>query len=186
MRTLLFYFVLLLFFPAVQGQSVDKKELSRSLDVLFQSRIKPNEPGGSFFIQQGKKVLYSKSFGLANLVTGEKFSPNTLANLGSISKTFVAYGILLLEKEGKLSLDDPLLQYFSDFEHPEVVKNITIRHLLTHSSGLPDIRNVGQDSVFFLTAKDTENFAPLGSGGALRLMCSQNNFKSKIRTIFFY
>lgn len=167
MRTLLFYFVLLLFFPAVQGQSVDKKELSRSLDVLFQSRIKPNEPGGSFFIQQGKKVLYSKSFGLANLVTGEKFSPNTLANLGSISKTFVAYGILILEKEGKLSLDDPLLQYFPDFEHPEVVKNITLRHLLTHSSGLPDLRNVGQDSVFFLTAKDAENFAPLKKAKSL-------------------
>lgn len=154
-------------FPQISGQNISKQKLEQRLDSMLQARIKPNEPGGSFFIQQGKKVLYSKSFGLANLVTGEKFSPNTLANLGSISKTFVAYGILILEKEGKLSLDDPLLKYFPDFEHPAVVKNITLRHLLTHSSGLPDIRKVDQDSVFFLTAKDAENFAPLKKAKSL-------------------
>jgi CubicO group peptidase (beta-lactamase class C family) len=154
-------------FPKISGQNISRQKLELRLDSMLQARIKPNEPGGSFLIQKGKKVLYAKSFGLADLKTGEKFSPNTLANLGSISKTFVAYGILILEKEGKLSLDDPLLQYFSDFEHPEVVKNITIRHLLTHSSGLPDIRNVDQDSVFFLTAKDAENFAPLKKAQSL-------------------
>lgn len=161
MRILFFPLLLLSILPIVQGQNVSKKELTRRLDAMFESRIKANEPGGSFLIQQGKKVLYAKSFGLANLKTGEKFSANTLANVGSISKTFVAYGILLLEKEGKLSIDDPILKFFPDFEHPEVVKNITVRHLLTHSSGLPDSRNVAQDSIFYLTAKDLENFAPL-------------------------
>jgi CubicO group peptidase (beta-lactamase class C family) len=161
MRTLSLLLLLLHFLPFVQGQSIHKKELGRKLDALFESRIKPNEPGGSFLIQKGKKVLYAKSFGLADLKTGEKFSANTLANVGSISKTFVAYGILLLEKEGKLSIDDQILKYFPDFEHPEVVKKITIRHLLTHSSGLPDSRNVDKDSIFYLTAKDLENFTPL-------------------------
>ena len=161
MRTLFSGLLLLLLLSFCQGQSIDKKTLGSRLDALLESRIKPNEPGGSFLIRQGKKVLYAKSYGLADLKTGEKFSANTLANVGSISKTFVAYGILLLEKEGKLSIDDPILKYFPDFEHPEVVKKITIRHLLTHSSGLPDSRNVDKDSIFYLTAKDLENFAPL-------------------------
>lgn len=161
MRTLFIVLIILVFLPSMQGQGVSKKELTQKLDAVFQSRIKANEPGGSFLIQKGKKVLYAKSFGLADLKTGEKFSPHTLANVGSISKTFVAYGILLLEKEGKLSIDDPILKYFPDFEHSEVVKNITVRHLLTHSSGLPDSRNVSEDSVFYLNAKDAENWAPL-------------------------
>ena len=167
MRTLQLILLTLLFLPFAQGQQLTKKELGRRLDAVFQSRIKTHEPGGSFLIQKGNKVLYAKSFGLADLKTGEKFSANTLANVGSISKTFVAYGILLLEKEGKLSIEDPILKYFPDFQHPDVVKKITIQHLLTHSSGLPDSRNVGEDSIFYLHAKDLENFAPLKSTNSL-------------------
>jgi CubicO group peptidase (beta-lactamase class C family) len=167
MRTLFTTYLLLLLLPSGHSQSIAKKELGRHLDSVFSARIRANEPGGSFWIQQGQRVLYAKSFGLADLKTRKKFTANTLANVGSISKTFVAYGILILQKEGKLSIEDPILQYFPDFEQPAVVQNITIRHLLTHSSGLPDGRNVAADSIFYLTAKDLENFAPLKKTKAL-------------------
>jgi CubicO group peptidase (beta-lactamase class C family) len=144
------------------------QQLRERLDSLFQASIGVEEPGGSFFIQKKKKILYNKSFGLADLQTKEKFSERTVANTGSISKTIVAYGILLLEQRGKLSLNDKITRYFPDFQHPELVKDITIQHLLTHSSGLPDIRKVSENPTFYLTADDAQNFAPLKATDKLR------------------
>jgi CubicO group peptidase (beta-lactamase class C family) len=67
----------------------------------------------------------------------------------------------MLREEGKLSLDDPLETYFPEFKNPDIAKKVKIYHLLNHSSGLADSRRVAEDSVFYLTAKDEENFAPI-------------------------
>jgi CubicO group peptidase (beta-lactamase class C family) len=135
--------------------------LVKRLDSAFTDLFHPDEPGGTVFIQQGATILYQRSFGLADLTTREKFSENTLSNLGSISKTFVAYGILLLQNQGKLSIEDPIIKYFPEFKNKDLAGKIRIKHLLTHTSGLPDSRHVMQDSIFYLTAKDDENFKPL-------------------------
>ena len=130
-------------------------------DSLFLRGIDPAGPGCSIFIQIGGRRLYEGSAGYADLKKRERFTERTVSNLGSISKTFVAYGILQLMKEGKLSLDDSIIKYFPDFKNSEIARKVRIRHLLTHTSGLPDCRNVEGDSLFFLTANDEENFAPL-------------------------
>lgn len=137
------------------------KALEQKLDSAFSEIFKPNEPGGSIFIQQADKILYAKSFGLADLKKKLKYDANTVQNLGSISKTFVAYGILILQNDGKLSIDDNILKYFPDFKNKDIAGKITIRNLLTHTSGLPDSRETERDSIFYLTAKDEENWAPL-------------------------
>jgi CubicO group peptidase (beta-lactamase class C family) len=142
--------------------------LQERLDSFFYTAIQPGAPGGSFLILQGKKTLYKRSLGYADLKLRKKFSDKTVANTGSITKTMVAYGILLLEKQGKLSIDDPILKYFPDFENPKLVEKITIRHLLTHTSGLPDNRMVSSNPVFYLTADDAQNFAPLKKTQALK------------------
>ncbi|MBX2814438.1 MAG: class A beta-lactamase-related serine hydrolase [Saprospiraceae bacterium] len=134
--------------------------LKTQLDPLMASHFSDHAPGGALLIAQADQVLYQEGFGLANLQTKEKISEHTVFNTGSISKTFVSNAILKLQEDGLLSLDDPIAQYF-DFEHPEVVKDVAIKHLLSHTSGLPDLRNVGADPNFYLTAKDRENFAPL-------------------------
>ena len=139
----------------------NRRQLQQGLDSVFTAMFSQSEPGGSIFIQQHDTVLYASSFGLANLDTGEPFTSGSVCNLGSISKTFVAYAILMLEKEGKLNLDDPIIQYFRGFQHKETVSKVTIRHLLTHTSGLPDSRQTTTDSIFYLTAKDAENFEPI-------------------------
>ncbi|QLZ69692.1 serine hydrolase [Legionella sp. PC1000] len=100
-------------------------------------------------------------FGLADMKTKQPINTKTLFNVGSISKTFVAYGILKLAKERKLSLDDELYKYFTDFKNTEIVKKVKLYHLLTHTSGIPDIRPVKEQHDFYLTAKDEENFTPL-------------------------
>jgi len=135
--------------------------LAAELDSVFAVTMHEDGPGGSVLIQRGDKTLYRRSIGFADLRTRERFTEKTVANLGSISKTFVGYAILLLRDEGKLSLEDSLVKFFPDFRNEAIAGRITLRHLLTHTSGLPDSRPVDRDSVFYLTADDEQNFAPL-------------------------
>lgn len=149
------------FANAMCQQINNDKLLTARLDSIISHNFKENEPGGSIFIQKGNHVLYAKSFGLADLGSKKRFTDKTISNTGSISKTFVAYGILILQKQGKLSIEDSIIKYFPDIKNKEIGKKIRIKHLLTHTSGLPDSRGVDKDSIFYLTAKDEENFAPL-------------------------
>ncbi|KMQ66021.1 beta-lactamase [Chryseobacterium angstadtii] len=144
-----------------------EKLLKSKLDSAFSELFKADEPGGAILIQQGNKILYENSFGLADLKTREKFTSKTVSNLGSITKTFVSYGILMLQHRQKLSTDDNLLTFFPGFKNKNLASSIKLRHMLTHSSGLPDLRNVDKDSIFYLTAKDEENFRPLQSTDSL-------------------
>lgn len=135
--------------------------VSPEFDKIFDSVFKAGEPGGAVLIAKDGKVIYEKGFGIEDITTKKPITTKTLFNVGSISKTFVAFGILQLAKENKLSLDDDLYKYFPDFKDSTVARKVKLHHLLTHSSGLPDIRKVQEDSVFYLSAKDEENWAPI-------------------------
>jgi len=137
------------------------KQSTMKLDSLFQSYFNTGEPGGAVLIVKDNKVIFEKGYGIADIQTKEPITTRTLFNIGSISKTFVAYGILNLAKEAKLSLDDDLYKYFPDFKNPAIAKKVKLFHLLTHTSGIPDSRPVKEQHDFYLTAKDAENFAPL-------------------------
>ena len=130
-------------------------------DTVFDSVFKAHEPGGAVLIAKNGKIIYEKGFGIEDIQTKKAISSQTLFNVGSISKTFVAFGILQLVKDNKLSLDDDIYKYFPDFRNSSIAKKVKVHHLLTHTSGLPDIRRVSEDSVFYLTAKDAENWAPI-------------------------
>jgi CubicO group peptidase (beta-lactamase class C family) len=143
------------------GQMNNDRLLTKKLDSSFATIFSDNEPGGSVFIQQAGKILYNRSFGLADLKTKTRFTDHTISNVGSITKTFVAYGILILQNQGKLSIDDSIIKFFPDIKNKEIGNLIKIKHLLTHTSGLPDNRNVDNDSIFYLTAGDLQNFQPL-------------------------
>lgn len=135
--------------------------LTKKLDSMLAAEFKADEPGGAVLIIKGDKTLFSKSYGLADLETGEKITGNTLFNLGSVSKTFVSNGILILHENGMLSVNDDIGRYFPGFINKEIAGSVKIVNLLSHTSGLPDNRNIDENSDFFLTAKDEENFAPV-------------------------
>jgi len=138
-----------------------------SLDSLFQSYFSPDQPGGAVLIIKDGSIIYQGGFGIADIKTKEKITTKTVFNTGSISKTFVSYGILKLEQEGKLSLNDDLYKYFPDFSNSNIARQVKLYHLLTHSSGLPDSRKVKEEHDFYLTAKDVENWEPIKSTNAL-------------------
>ncbi len=132
-----------------------------SLDSVFSSYFKPGEPGGAVLLVKNNKIIYQKGFGIADINTKEPVTTKTLFNIGSISKTFVAYGILKLAAENKLSIQDDLYKYFPDFKNKTIAQQVKLFHLLTHTSGIPDSRKVKDQHEFYLTAKDEENFLPL-------------------------
>jgi CubicO group peptidase (beta-lactamase class C family) len=90
---------------------------------------------GSVLVAKGDEVLLSKGYGSANLEWSIPNAPNTRFRLGSITKQFTAAAILLLEERGKLSIDDPVSKHMSNA--PAAWSDITIKHLLSHTSGIP-------------------------------------------------
>jgi len=161
---IVFFFVFIIFINSCKTKPSPN---SIDLDDIFDSIFKAEEPGGAVLIAKDGKIIYEKGFGVEDVTTKKPIGTKSLFNVGSISKTFVAFGILQLAKENKLSIDDDIYKYFPDFKDSSIAKKIKIHHLLTHSSGLPDIRNVQGDSIFFLTAKDEENWAPIKKADSL-------------------
>lgn len=118
-------------------------------------------PGYALQVLKGDTIVFEQYEGIESLASREPISAKSLFNIGSVSKTFVAYAILHLAHEGRIHLNDSLFKYFPAFKNPEIGKKIRLYHLLTHTSGLPDNRPVSKDSLFYLTADDGQNWAPL-------------------------
>jgi YVTN family beta-propeller protein len=89
---------------------------------------------GVLLVAEKGKVLYHKGFGYANYETKTPVTETTLFNLASIAKQFTAMGIMMLREQGKLGYDDSLSKYFPRLPY----KGVTLRHMLHHTSGLPD------------------------------------------------
>lgn len=97
-------------------------------------------PGVAVGVVHGGEVIWAKGYGLADPATGREMTPTTRLRLGSVSKIFTATAIVQLRDRGKLRLDDPLADYLPGFTvggADPATPPITIRHLLTHTSGLP-------------------------------------------------
>jgi CubicO group peptidase (beta-lactamase class C family) len=91
---------------------------------------------GSVLVAKNGKIIFSKSYGMADLEWSVPNSPTTRFNIASMTKQFTAASILLLEDRGKLKTDDLVKKYLPDA--PASWDKITIYHLLTHTSGIPD------------------------------------------------
>lgn len=104
------------------------------LDSLFSTLYRYDQFNGNILVAGKGSMIYKKSFGLANTGNGIPNTDSTEFPLASVSKTFTSTAILQLLEKKKLLLDAPCQQYLPGFPYP----GITIRHLLTHTSGLPD------------------------------------------------
>ncbi|MFY0630409.1 MAG: beta-lactamase family protein [Flavobacteriaceae bacterium] len=145
----------------------NRDQVKVELNAIFEKEFSADKPGGAFLLKKGNEIVFSKGYGVSDINTKEKITANTVFNTGSISKTFVANGILILNERGLLSLEDDLYKYFDDFDSKELAKKVKIKHLLSHASGLPDLRKVSDNYEFYLTAKDTANFEPLKRADSL-------------------
>jgi CubicO group peptidase (beta-lactamase class C family) len=117
-----------------QTRLVVKPEAVSQVDELLAQMARDGTFSGSALIAQDGVVFLSKGYGLADRVQGIPNTPQTRFHLGSMTKQFTAMGILILESQDKLSLQDPICNHITGC--PTAWQDITIHHLLTHTSGL--------------------------------------------------
>ena len=99
-----------------------------------------HSPGAAVRVWRDGSTLYSKTYGMANLAYGIPFEPDTRTNIGSTSKQFTAFAIMLQGERGLLSLDDDIRTHIPEL--PEFDETIRVRHLITHTSGLREFLNL--------------------------------------------
>lgn len=121
--------------PAAHAKT-KKADTTPRMEQVVQSYLSKHEFMGSVLVARDGKTLLNKGYGSANLEWKIPNSPTTKFRLGSLTKQFTAASILLLEERGKLSLDAPVKQYLPDA--PAAWDKVTIFHLLTHTSGIPN------------------------------------------------
>ena len=118
------------------GLAAQQPDISAAADTVFARWDSTTTPGCAVGVEKNGTVLLQKGYGMADLETGAKITPQTILESGSVAKQFTAAATLLLAADGKLSLDDTVQQYVPEL--PRYARPITIRHLLTHTSGLRD------------------------------------------------
>ena len=111
---------------AAQADKVD--------DYVKAQMERQHVPGVSIIVIKDMKIVKSEGYGLANVELNVPARPDTVYKIGSVSKQFIATGIMLLVEDGKIGLDDPVSKYLE--ETPETWAPITVRHMLTHTSGI--------------------------------------------------
>lgn len=106
-------------------------------DSVFRAFDRTDSPGCALGLYQDGAIRYARGYGLASLEHAVPISPRTVLDVGSISKQFTAMAMLLLEKDGKLKLDDPIRKIFP--EMPAYADGVTWRRALSQTSGLRDL-----------------------------------------------
>lgn len=163
----LFFIALTLAITACGNSSDKGPSVQQQVDELMRA-YQGNVPGASVLVVHNGSVVVSRAYGLADLEAHRQATPDTNYRLASVTKQFTAAAILLLAQDGKLQLDDPVSRWFPAL--PPATKTITVRHLLSHLSGLIDYEDVipadmtrqlhDADVLTILEGQDRTYFAP--------------------------
>jgi CubicO group peptidase (beta-lactamase class C family) len=113
------------------------EELSAKVDAAVEAQRSTQKiPGVSLAVCRDGRVVKAASYGLGNVEWNVAVTPQTIFQTGSVGKQFTAMAVMMLVEEGKIGLDDRLTKYVP--ETPAIWKDVTIRNLLTHTSGISD------------------------------------------------
>ena len=108
--------------------------------AVMNAVVDPGGPGAAVGVQHGDRPPYVAGFGLADIEWGTAITADTVFRIGSVTKQFTAAAILLLAEDGKLGLDDTIQSVLTDYPGRE--RRVTIRHLLNHTSGIPNFNSL--------------------------------------------
>jgi CubicO group peptidase (beta-lactamase class C family) len=136
------------FFPNCLRAQDDEDRFKKQLEPIIEQVMEQrNIPGFAIAIVQNRKVVYAAGFGLRNLEKkGDKVTPQSLFHMASITKPFVATSVMQLVENGKVDLEAPVVKYLPYFKvNDERSATITVRQMLSHISGMPDVRDYEWD-----------------------------------------
>ena len=125
--------LVLLVLAAVAAPAQDKQ--ADKVTALFEHLNEGIQPGAAVMVIKDGGIVYSGGFGYANIEEQTKIDGNSTFRLGSVSKQFTAMAVMVLADEGKLDYEDAVIDYIPDLKK---YPGVTSRHLLTHTSGMPD------------------------------------------------
>ena len=135
-RNALAAIVLLASARPASAQMVLSDSIRIGINRVFATWTDAEGPGCALGVSRDGEVVFQNGYGMANLETGAPITPATIFHVASLSKQFTGAAMLLLQQDGTLSLDDDVRTYLPEL--PDYGHRITIRHLLTHTSGLRD------------------------------------------------
>src|SRR5467141_687754 len=161
----------LVFGNSLAAENTAEEKKTVAVDEIFVDLTKAGSPGCALGVYRDGKMVYSKGYGLANLEQNVPITPQSVFDIGSTSKQFTSASILLLEKQGKLSINDDVRKYIPEL--PEYGQKVTILHLLNHTSGLRDYLTLmdlagmhidgvttDEDALQIISRQKALNFAP--------------------------
>jgi len=119
----------------ILGQSCSGSDYRSRVETHINAFVRLRTFGGSILVAQKGKVLVCKGYGMANYEHDVPNTPRTKFRIGSMTKQFTAMAIMQLQERGRLHVQDPIAKYVEDI--PDSWKDVTIHHLLTHTSGIP-------------------------------------------------
>ena len=108
--------------------------------AVFEGLVRGDEPGLAVLVRQDGKTVFERGYGVRDLRSRERIDPGTSFRLASVTKQLTATAVMLLVRDGKLRYEDALTDLVPAF--PAYGKGIRVRHLLTHTSGLPDYEDL--------------------------------------------
>ncbi len=113
--------------------SIPMPDPEKTIPHFFKSGVDPESAGLSYLVSKGGKIISEGAYGMADAENGIPLTSESKFRIGSITKQFTAAAILLLQEEGKLSIEDPLNKYIEDFPRGD---EVTLRMMLNHTSGI--------------------------------------------------
>lgn len=159
---IIFLIITIFSFPALaqpadrekaENSSPEKKLSAKAqLDEALLKQADATSPGLALLVIKDGEIKYKNARGVADLSTGAAIKPDSRFYIASLGKQFTAVSIMMLAERGKLDYDDKLVKYFPEFE--SFAGKMTIRHILTHTSGLLDHLDIVKDNVKGWTNED--------------------------------
>ena len=142
--------------PMVGQTANQEAALSNQVDEVVRAQMREqNIPGVSLAVMRDGKIIKATGYGLANVELNVPVTPQSLFHTESLAKAFTATAVMMLVEEGKIGLDDKISKYLS--EAPAAWNDVTIRRLLTHTSGIRDYFGEDGDPTIDLHRGFTEN-----------------------------
>ncbi len=151
-QSLLSVLFLTFFLVSAFSQSASNNDFLE-IDQTLSQEYDLNQPGIAVLVAQGNEVIFEKSYGLANLEDQTPLSTDMVFEIGSMTKQFTSTAILQLVEQGKIELDAPIQQYIDAY--PEKRYPITVHHLLSQTSGIPEFFDVDENEFDLLNQKHT-------------------------------